>query len=382
MKVLIYHHTLFELSETFVYNQVLALCNRFEVVLLTHRRKNEINFPLPREVKVVVVNDLPIGLLDKISHSIKVRIHGSRFLLPPSAENKIENLIDEQNIEIVHVHFGNSALKILPIAEKTGVKLLASFHGYDASRLLNLKEYTKRLPRLFSFGKKFICCAEMMIKRLEAFGLDSSKAVCVHYGIDGSKIAASKSEEKQRDFTFIHAGRVTEKKGVPDLIEAYHLFLKNGGKAKLKIIGDGEDYDKSVSLVKKLKLEDEVKFFGSQGHSDLLRQLSMSDVFILNSRIDYLGNSEGFPNAILEAMGSGLPVISTYHAGIPEIIENNVNGLLVKEKDTNALGEAMFDLWENNEKRESIKSAALLNFNHKYNLDLMAKKIIAAIESA
>jgi N-acetyl-alpha-D-glucosaminyl L-malate synthase BshA len=146
----------------------------------------------------------------------------------------------------------------------------------------------------------------------------------------------------------IFVGRLKAVKGIEYLIKAMEIIQQKNGKAKLMIVGDGAEKEKLETLVDKLNLNKNVMFIGKISNEDIPKYLIMSDIFVLPSL------REGFPNVILEAMASGLPIIASNVGGIPEIIKNGENGFLVEPKNPEMIAEKILMLFENNELRKII----------------------------
>jgi len=141
----------------------------------------------------------------------------------------------------------------------------------------------------------------------------------------------------------IFVGRLHPVKGVEYLIEAMEHIRQNDVKTKLIIVGDGTERERLEKLVKKFDLTKNVLFVGRISNEDIPKYMTLSDVLVLPSL------KEGFPNILLEAMASGLPVIATNIGGISEIIKNGENGFLVEPKNSKAIAEKILSLFENNE---------------------------------
>jgi N-acetyl-alpha-D-glucosaminyl L-malate synthase BshA len=146
----------------------------------------------------------------------------------------------------------------------------------------------------------------------------------------------------------IFVGRLHSVKGVEYLVEAMKYITQKNEKARLIIVGDGPEREKLETLVKKLDINRNVLFIGRISNEDIPKYMIMSDVLVLPSL------QEGFPNTLLEAMASGLPIIATNVGGIPEIIKNGENGFLVEPKNSEAIAEKVLCFLENNELRKMV----------------------------
>ncbi len=371
MNILIYNTSFFELSETFIQNQVSALLdNGNNVTLAAHNFKNIDSFSFKNKV---LLNSIPITISQRIFHFINRTFSNNDFLLPQKSINELKKILFQNNIEVIHAHFGNNAIRIMPIAKKLNIPLIISFHGYDASQLLKEKKYTILLPELFSYASQTILCANYMVNKLTPYGLEMNKTSIIHYGVDLDKINSIKTSNDNSTIKIIHAGRLTEKKGVPDLIKVVIKIQKELPKLNLllEIIGDGEELPLIQSIIKKKNAQSYIKLLGAKPHLELLTKVKDADIFVLNSRVDSKGDAEGFPNAILEAMAAKTCVVSTNHAGIPEIIKNMETGILIEECDNNALKDVLIKLILNTELRTKLADNALLSVKDKFSLRKM-----------
>ncbi|WP_304414339.1 glycosyltransferase [Brevibacillus aydinogluensis] len=133
-------------------------------------------------------------------------------------------------------------------------------------------------------------------------------------------------------FRLLSVGRLTEKKGMDTLIKAFARIRRKYPRATLTIVGDGEEKQKLRRLIKRHRLQHAVTLRGAQPHHEVGRELANCHVFVLACKTAKNGNQEGIPNVLMEAMAVGRPVISTYHAGIPELVKHGKTGYLVPER--------------------------------------------------
>ncbi|MFC2157981.1 glycosyltransferase, partial [Acidobacteriota bacterium] len=140
-------------------------------------------------------------------------------------------------------------------------------------------------------------------------------------------------------FIILTIGRMVEKKGHRFALEALSILKKRGKDIQYWIIGDGPLKANLENLVSNLGLEEEVSFLGKMNQNELLEIICRAHVLVLPSITTEQGDMEGIPLVLMEAMATGLPVISTEHSGIPELVVNGRTGLLVPEKDVVSLAE-------------------------------------------
>src|SRR5204862_6999785 len=149
------------------------------------------------------------------------------------------------------------------------------------------------------------------------------------------------------EWRFLQAGRLIEKKGLPVTLRAFSSLLKQHPNATLTLAGEGPLLPELQNLARELNIEERVSFSGFVSQDELREIYYRSHIFLHPSQTGRDGNQEGIPNAILEAMATGLPVFATEHGGIPEAIENGVSGLLVPERDDEALARALLNAVQN-----------------------------------
>jgi len=184
---------------------------------------------------------------------------------------------------------------------------------------------------------------------------DSRKIVRIYNGIDVEKFRTN-SVAKKSPFKFLCVARLVEKKGHRFLIEACDMLRKRGVKFECWLVGKGGLRSSISELIKQKKLSDCVKLLGPYPQSGVVSFYKKAHAYVLPCIIASDGNREGLPVSVVEALGSGLPVITTCMTGITEVIEPNHNGLLVPFKDAKALASAMERLIEDNDLYNHLKS--------------------------
>ncbi len=178
------------------------------------------------------------------------------------------------------------------------------------------------------------------------YHLEPEKVPIIYNGIDIAKFSPKIHMKTQGLYTIMNVASLTKRKNQALLIEAFNLVLKQKANVKLVFVGDGEEKSSLQSLAEKYKISDRVEFVGIT--SEVQKWLSKADIFVLCSFF------EGLPLSIIEAMAVGLPVIGTAVGGVPDIIEDGVNGFLVPSNDALKLSMAMLKLIEDKELRSQM----------------------------
>lgn len=263
---------------------------------------------------------------------------------------------DRPVFDVIHAHFGPNgvlaaALRDLGLIEG---KLVTTFHGADMTR------YVKgRGPSGYSFlareGEAFLPISDRWRAELVGMGFPSDRTRVHHMGVDCEAIPYVPPEVAGGERRILSVARLTEKKGIKYAIRAFHRCVRDlNVAATYTIVGDGEQRDALERLAADLSLRGRVKFVGWKSKEEIIDLLSESHLFLAPSVTAKSGDQEGIPVAIMEAMASGLPVVSTYHSGIPELVEDGASGLLVAERDVDALAEALASLLRNPERLEDM----------------------------
>lgn len=378
--VLIYNSTFFELSETFIYSQIKLLEQSFNLWLLGREFTNGSSFPLQHSNFCRVTNK---GLWhEDLLFKIKWKL-GFRNILHNAEVRSIEKCFDDVRFDLVHAHFGFNAIEILPIARKHNVPLVVSFHGKDASKIIyHQPDYFNSLPELFDYSEKIIIVSEHMRGILPFESRHESKIVLLPYSIDTEYFNGREHDRPDSQYIHIlHSGRLVPKKGVFDLIHVFQKLLQCNKYLMLHILGDGIEKQRIQDLVQQLKIQGNVRFYGSQPQSEVRELLACADIFVLNSRTAPSGDMEGFPVSILEAMSMRKAVVSTYHAGIPDAIQNDCNGFLVPEEDNDALFEAIDRLVKNKALRVAMGEEARMTIESRYNQKQLKTGLVGIYES-
>ena len=162
------------------------------------------------------------------------------------------------------------------------------------------------------------------------------------------KNCRSKLAIKENKKIILFVGTLRPVKGVRYLVEAMEIIIQKNTNTRLMLVGDGEDRRKLEKLVKEFVLDEYVTFVGKVSNEKVPEYMVASDVFVLPSL------SEGFPNVVLEAMASGLPIVATKVGGLPEIVKDRENGFLVEPKNPEEIAEKVLLILKGDELRERI----------------------------
>lgn len=269
------------------------------------------------------------------------------------------------------------------ITPATRARLITIFHGADMSSTL-ADRGPHYYDELFARGDLFLSINAFWIPRLAALGAPEARMAVHRMGVDLSQFSFRPPPQRGRaPFRLVTVCRLVEKKGTEYLLHALSLLGRDRSDldVTLDVIGDGPLRGRLETLAVDLGLGDRVRFHGALPHEAVTNHLAAADAFVLPSVVAADGDMEGIPVALMEAMASGLPVISTRHSGIPELIEHGVTGYLADERDAEGLARVLETLVVSPEQRLAIARAARAKVERDFNLARLNDDFEAIVRS-
>ncbi len=288
---------------------------------------------------------LPKVTKPSLLRSLNVRRYGaqsSKLLLPSIVANAKQTF----TADVFLVHFGYAgalANKLRELGVLKG-KQATVFHGADISRRHILEEHKLDYVNLFRQSELMLPISNLWKNKLIEMGCPPEKIHVTRMGIEPEKFNFQPRQAFQTPLRIVSVARLTEKKGLDVAVKASAILKQRGGQFQYTIIGNGDQDEMMRDFIAREGMEDCVSMPGFKPQEEIRRALSEADIFLLPSKTAADGDMEGIPVALMEAMAVGLPVVSTFHSGIPELIENNVSGWLVEEDDPEALAETLLKL--------------------------------------
>ena len=260
-----------------------------------------------------------------------------------------QELLGENRPSLIHAHFGTDGVYALPLANRLGIPLITTFHGFDATlstaALLcspawaNYPLFRRRLARQ---GHLFLCVSSFIRGRVLAMGFPEARTHVHYTGVDCQAIRPRDQGEETP--TILHVARLVDMKGTQYLIRAFRAVARRHPGANLVIIGDGPRRRSLRALTKTLRLEPRVQFLGALPHAQVVARLRGAAMLVLPSVRTVTGRVEGLGMVLLEAAATGVPVVASRVGGIPEGVIDGQTGFLVPERDVDALSRRMNDL--------------------------------------
>ena len=277
---------------------------------------------LNHEVIAVSLYSLHTPITDRLEkNGIRVVYLDKKKGFDFSVFNKLKKLIEIEKPDVVHAHI-NAARYALPVAYKCKVKSIVYTVHSLAQKDLD-KVGTLINNHMFRYcGVVPVALSEEIKKSVtKTYKLDENKISVVFNGINLDNCITKNDYSLKSDFNILHIGRFMDVKNHGFLIGSFSAFLKDHPRSKLTLIGDGELKEKIQEQVKELSIEDKVIFLGLQDNVYLY--LNKADVFVLPSKY------EGMPMTLIEAMGTGLPIITSNVGGIKDMLINDKEALLI-----------------------------------------------------
>jgi glycosyltransferase involved in cell wall biosynthesis len=259
----------------------------------------------------------------------------------------------------LHAHFCHSATTVAMFAGRLcGLPFSFTAHAKDIYvRALNPGDLLETKLRRAKFA---VTCVKTNQERLASLGMKETPIYNIYHGLDTRRFAPrADPTEAPATPMLLSVGRLVEKKGFPVLIEACRLLKDKGYRFECQIIGGpGPCAQQVASFIHELGLEDIVALLPALTQEELRDVYQRATVFVLPCQIAENDDRDGIPNVLVEAMASGLPVVSTNISGIPELIEHDVDGLLTPQKDARALADAVGRLLDTPALRRELGGAA------------------------
>ncbi len=367
------------ISETFISNEILLLEQHgFSIRLISMRHPRE-SFSHDSVKKIAakvdylpteLLFDLPRLLVPNIFLAVKrpvnylkaLTLAGERYkrtgkiatlkhlLQAGYMTNRV--LLKEPDITHLHGHFAHSPTSVTMFGSiLSGLPYSFTAHAKDiyTSNPAQLKEK-------IDAANFVVTCTRHNVEYLRQIAQESPTPIhCIYHGIDLALF--NHPEEKptpSQPYKLFTVARMTEKKGLPTVYKALSIIKQQGIAIKHVLIGDGDDREDILKLIRSLDLEDECTLLGTRTHKEVLNQFKESDLFVLGCEIAKNGDRDGIPNVLVESLAMGVPAISTTVSAIPEILQHGKTGLTVPPSNPEELAKGIIKILQDNDFRKEI----------------------------
>lgn len=300
---------------------------------------------------------------------------------PPAASLRLffeAQMCGARAFDIVHAHFGPNGLRARMLKEIGALSghLVTSFYGYDVSQYPRMRGRNCYKP-LFAQEGLFLVLGSVMREQLIGLGCDEKRIEIHPVGVNPRRFVPSvQPDASNGPLRILTVARLVPKKGIEYGLQAVAELHRRGDSVAYTVIGDGPLRPDLEALVDRLEIRRCVRFAGGRPRPEVVRALGEADVLLAPSVTSTTGDQEGTPTVILEALASGVPVVSTRHAGIPEIVDDGVSGLLVPERDVEALCAALARLRDDPQLRASMGARGRSTVENRHNINALNDRLL------
>lgn len=352
-----------EPTTVWIHDQIRSL-RHYNPIVFARSVRDEDRFPVSRLIDFTAHGTL-LGVADRLW----IRMYGTY--------PRYGTYATREGGDVIHAHFGQEGFRCLAARRNANIPLVTTFYGLDVSVLPKIPMWRRRFDRLFEEGDLFLAEGPFMAARLAELGCPKRKIRVQRLGIDLDRFDYRPPSERETTEVLMYAS-LREKKGHRIGIKAFAQVLKTHSDLRLIIAGDGPLKSDLVHQVNQLGIGERVDFLGKVTHEAGRMLLDRATVLVSPSLTASDGDTEGgAPVTLLEAMASGLPIVSTRHADIPYVLNAGEAGLLVEENDMDGLARGLSSLLDTAGRREALSRAGRSAVVERHALATQAKSLEA-----
>lgn len=320
-------------SEVFIAEQLKAL-RRYRPLVVAVDVPDSMGLP-PEAVRSLA----DLGALSRALQRLRHRLGGGWPYL--------EAVVGREGCALIHAQSGEEGVWGARIKARAHLPLVTTLRGGDVR--LARRRSAGPYRRLFAAGDLFLVSSQALRKQVVELGCPDERLRVLPLGVDVERIPFRERRLAQGESVNVLAvGRMVERRGLPYALRAFATVHRYNPRTAMTVIGDGPGRPAIEALLRELGLHD-VRLLGAQPHDVVLAEIERAHIFIMPSITAADGDCEGIPVSLLEAQASGLPVIGTWHGGIPEVVQDGHNGYLVSQRNAHALAERLRHLIEHPE---------------------------------
>lgn len=322
--------------------------------------------------------------------ALKRGVYALAPLALASSYNTLMRLTGEQRFDVMHAHWvlPNAPVAAL-VAKQRNIPLVVSMHGSDVFMAEKGGVFGAAARWCFDRAAWITACSDELMQRALVVGADENKTELIPYGADAKAFHVHPDEAarvraelrmERGDVMILAVGRMVYKKGFAFLVDAMPKILQRTPRARLVLVGYGDLRDELEQQARALGLNGHVTFAGQVKRQDIPAYFAASDIVSVPSVRDEAGNVDGLPNVVLEGMAAGKPIVASNIAGFPDVIGHGESGLLVPEKDSDAIANAVVELAEDASLRARLGAHARAQVHANLNWDTVARRFISVYE--
>ena len=273
--------------------------------------------------------------------------------------------------------FGQDGLRALRLQRSGALAgpLAVAFRGADITKFVAIRG--SRVYRgLFRRAALLLPVCDAFARRLLALGAPPERVVVHRTGIDLTRWRWHDRIRSAGPLRLLTVGRLVEKKGIGYVLEAVRRLQDAGLAVEYELAGEGPLRERLEADATRLGVEQRVRFLGWQSQEQVRAALERADLLVAASVTAGNADEEGIPNVLKEAMAVGVPVVSTRHGGIPELVEHGVSGILVPERDPEALAAQLGKLAAHPERRGELAAAGRARVEREYDIERLNDRLV------
>jgi|SRR6056297_152892 len=282
------------------------------------------------------------------------------------------DVVRKESPNIIHGHFGLDSYRLIRLRKKTGLPLVVNFYGHDVIRLPREFGWKKRYARLKNNMDWAVAVSEDMKRNLVKLGFDKERISVIKLAVDMNSIEFK--HRKSAGPRLMMVGRCVEKKGFIYALRALNEIRQVIPGVTLDLYGYGELLTDLKKYVNENELAHCVTFHGFTDNEDIFKALYNHDILLVPSVQAKDGDREGLPQTTVEGMATGIPVIASDHAGLPELVIDEVTGLQVPTRNSDALKHAVIKLNKNPELAEKVSKGGRQMVEKEHDLSKQVRK--------
>ncbi|EHQ27842.1 glycosyltransferase [Mucilaginibacter paludis] len=283
-----------------------------------------------------------------------------------------------QKTDVVLAEYGMVGAMVTEACQLAGVPLVIHFHGADVHHRATVASYFALYQKAFKYASYFVAVSTDMVEALKQLGAPPDKIILAPCGVDTTKF--TQVDVLNAGPAFLAIGRFVEKKSPDSVVKAFKLVHQKFPDATLTMVGQGPLFEAIQTMVEQLGLNQSVNLTGVLKTEQIRELMAKSRCFVQHSVTAKNGDMEGTPVTILEAGSSGLPIVSTLHAGIKEAVVNGKTGYLVAEHDIEGMAEKMMLFAANAKFAEQVGSAGREHILKNYDISYSIAKLNKALK--
>jgi glycosyltransferase involved in cell wall biosynthesis len=330
------------------------------------------------DARLLTEDDLPLlspfeRMMDAVAREFRVTSTRVR-------DRALRRYLRTEKAEAVLAEFGPTGVNVVEALQPQDFPLIVHFHGFDAYTQSVLEKHRLAYQKLFAAAAAVVAVSRDMVQQLTALGVPHTKLFYNPCGVDTTLFTGASPGSSP--LVFISVGRFVDKKAPHLTLMAFKKVVEDYPDAKLVMIGDGPLWEACKQLTNALDITDKVAFPGVRPHAEIVAAMRTARGFVQHSLKTSDGNSEGTPVTVLEAGATGLPVVSTRHAGIEDVVIHGETGFLADEGDVEAMATYMIELARSPDIAAALGKRAQKHICDNFSMDRSIGELWKVIEGA